>query len=97
MLCERCATELRARAVLGRTQRDFRLVECDECGSEDFLLAHGDDVFVIRGAGSGEATWRVLLGGKIVSAEWDNRGAAVAGLQVEQRREERRHGNYRTA
>jgi hypothetical protein len=43
------------------------------------------DVFTIR-----DGEWRVRIGDKILSAVWNSKGAALAGLQVELRRLENR-------
>lgn len=34
----------------------------------------------------GEPSWKVAQGSRIVRAEWNSKGAALAGLAVEQRR-----------
>jgi len=47
---------------------------------------HDDQVFCLRGPGQTEV-WRAVVNGRIVGAEWTNRGAALAGMQVEQRRD----------
>lgn len=44
-----------------------------------------DQVFSVK---SGE--WKVRLGGRVLPAEWNSRGAALAGLAVEKRRAARR-------
>ncbi len=39
-----------------------------------------DQVYFIHGS------WRAILGGEPIPAEWNSKGAAEAGLQVERRR-----------
>lgn len=38
-------------------------------------------------------SWRVILNGRLLSANWNSKGAAEAGLQVERRRAELRQGD----
>jgi len=57
-----------------------------------------DQVFNLHGS------WQAIVGGHIVGADWPDKGSALAGMQVEQRRQaaraakasaptqERRHG-----
>jgi len=45
-----------------------------------------DQVFVLTGA-DGCAEWHVFCGGMVVPAEFNSRGAALAGLATEQRRQ----------
>lgn len=47
-----------------------------------------DQVFVIQV--EGEEVWKVAVGGEIVAAEFRDRGAALAALEVERGRLERR-------
>lgn len=53
-----------------------------------------DQVFPMR-IGN-EIVWKVIISGKIVSADWLDKGSALAGLQVEKRRQMRRTTRERT-
>lgn len=43
-----------------------------------------DQVFCLRQGD--EAVWLAMVNGHVLHAEWPNKGAALAGMQVEQRR-----------
>lgn len=45
-----------------------------------------DQVFCIRDE-AGEPEWRAIVNGELVHASWLDRGAALAGMQTEQRRQ----------
>ena len=51
-----------------------------------------DQVFCVRD--KDREVWRCIVGGKVYG-DWTQKGPAVAGMQVEQRRLERRTGQAR--
>lgn len=48
-----------------------------------------DQVFPMRDA-NGNAEWRAIVDGELIAAAWHDKGSALAGLQVEQRRNRNR-------
>lgn len=44
-----------------------------------------DQVFIVR-----QYEYQVIVAGKVIAATWPDRGSALAGLQVEQRRAAKR-------
>ena len=56
-----------------------------ECSDQAFCVRDGD-----------REMWRCIVGGKVYG-DWTQKGPAVAGMQVEQRRLERRTGQARVA
>lgn len=44
-----------------------------------------DQVFCLRGDNN-EPVWFAMVNGQVIAATWRDRGAALAGLQTEQRR-----------
>lgn len=48
-----------------------------------------DGVFVLRGP-DGREEWKACLNGEVLPTEWNSKGAAEAGLEVEWRRSQRR-------
>ena len=45
-----------------------------------------DQVFCLRSDDGTHAVWKAMLDGRVLSAEWLDKGAAEAGLEVERRR-----------
>ena len=43
-----------------------------------------DQVFFLHGS------WMAMVNGKLIVTEWPNKGSALAGMQVEQRRQQKR-------
>lgn len=50
-----------------------------------------DQVFTIRH--NGGQVWQCYLSGKVLPTTWNSRGAALAGLEVESRRQKSREVN----